>query len=342
MNSWFRPKKTVLLLGAGFTKDFGGYLSKEMWSLLFWQPEIQERPELRGFMNEVEYNYETVYDLIIKDSQFTAEQKLAFQQALNNAYRELDESICGTNSAQTARATSACRIILTRFTGAGRERGFIFSLNQDLFIERYFAAEGNFLIKIPGIHRNSWFRGNWVSPLQPPDEVQLPGPDLVKKTQDSFAEKSTERLVFLKLHGSYGWKSADGSDLLVVGHAKTETIAKEPLLNWYLELFRQVLNDGNRMLVVVGYGFGDEHINTVIAEAVNNSGLTLNVVTPKSAAEFKEEIDPLHGTSLPKPRANDILKAFVHTPHKITDFYLPGQSRPTPQGEQFLKSAGLL
>ena len=103
-------------------------------------PEIQERPELRGFMNEVEYNYETVYDLIIKDSQFTAEQKLAFQQALNNAYRELDESICGTNSAQTARATSACRIILTRFTGAGRERGFIFSLNQDLFIERYFAA----------------------------------------------------------------------------------------------------------------------------------------------------------------------------------------------------------
>jgi hypothetical protein len=114
---------------------------------------------------------------------------------------------------------------------------------------------------------------------------------------------------------------------LVVGHAKTDIINKEPLL---------------RLLVVVGYGFGDEHINAVIGDAVNSSDLRLHVVTPKSATEFREEINPLHGTSIPKPRADDILRAFVHTPHRITDFYLSGEARPTSQGIQFLKSVGLV
>jgi len=37
----------VLLTGAGFTKNFGGPLAREIWSLIFNNPRIQQTPSLR-------------------------------------------------------------------------------------------------------------------------------------------------------------------------------------------------------------------------------------------------------------------------------------------------------
>ena len=79
----------------------------------------------------------------------------------------------------------------------------------------------------------------------------------------------------IKLHGSFHWRSADGSNLLVVGTEKTAKIAVMLLLTWYAEIFRQVLAAGDVRLMVVGYGFGDEHIKAAIAEAVEKHGLTV-------------------------------------------------------------------
>ncbi len=53
---------------------------------------------------------------------------------------------------------------------------------------------------------------------------------------------------------------------MVIGHAKSEQIKCEPLLNWYFELFNQQLNVTNTKLLVIGYGFNDEHINKAISE----------------------------------------------------------------------------
>jgi phage-related protein len=77
----------------------------------------------------------------------------------------------------------------------------------------------------------------------------------------------------IKLHGSFNWRSPDGHNVMVVGTEKTAAIAGTPLLSWYIDIFKQVLSAGDVLLMIVGYGFGDEHINAAIAEAVERHGL---------------------------------------------------------------------
>ena len=96
----------------------------------------------------------------------------------------------------------------------------------------------------------------------------------------------------MKLHGSVGWRSADGSELLIVGTTKSAAIENEPLLRWYSDLFKKVLHAGDRNLVVIGYGFGDPHINAVIADGIKQHGLRLYLVTPQSPDEFYAQLVP--------------------------------------------------
>ena len=77
----------------------------------------------------------------------------------------------------------------------------------------------------------------------------------------------------VKLHGSFNWRTAEGRNALVVGTAKAGQVAASKLLTWYHDIFRRVLCAGGVRLLLVGYGFGDEHINAVIADATQNHGL---------------------------------------------------------------------
>jgi hypothetical protein len=52
---------------------------------------------------------------------------------------------------------------------------------------------------------------------------------------------------------------------MVIGYGKRGRTEKEPLLAWYLQLFKEVLNAGDVNLVTIGYGFGDDYINGLIA-----------------------------------------------------------------------------
>jgi hypothetical protein len=65
--------------------------------------------------------------------------------------------------------------------------------------------------------------------------------------------------------------------LLLEEPDKTRQIADFPLLSWYSDIFKAVLCAGDVRLMIVGYGFGDEHINAVIAEAVEKHGLKVFV-----------------------------------------------------------------
>lgn len=69
----------------------------------------------------------------------------------------------------------------------------------------------------------------------------------------------------IKLHGSFNWRSSDGHNVMVVGTEKTAAIARMPLLSWYMDVFKQVLNAGDVRLMIIGYRFGDEHVNATIA-----------------------------------------------------------------------------
>ena len=127
----------------------------------------------------------------------------------------------------------------------------------------------------------------------------------------------------MKLHGSVGWRSADGSELLIVGTTKSAAIEDEPLLRWYSDLFKKVLHAGDRNLVVIGYGFGDPHINAVIADGIKQHGLRLYLVTPQSPDEFYAQLVPRHGvvTRPIDPRCEEIWNGlagyYVQSAHQL-------------------------
>ncbi len=113
--------------------------------------------------------------------------------------------------------------------------------------------------------------------------------------KNKFSSKSSSLLkegsyFLIKLHGSYNWKSYDGSDMMVIGRGKRKQIHKEPLLTYYYDLFKEVLFQDQRRLLVIGYGFGDEHINSVLSEAVREHKLKIYILSPESPKSFKEKL----------------------------------------------------
>ena len=94
----------------------------------------------------------------------------------------------------------------------------------------------------------------------------------------------------IKLHGSYNWTSFDGSDIMVIGRGKKEQIQKEPLLKHYFEIFEEVLSQGQRRLLIIGYGFGDDHINRIISDAVKYHLLKIYVLSPESPEKLKKKL----------------------------------------------------
>ncbi len=155
---YYTPPRTVLLTGAGFTNSFGGLLGKEMWEAIFNQGRIQAGPKLRKRMLE-QMNYEAFYSEVMTGLDYDAEEKDAVAAAVREAYAQMHRHLCRQGGSQySASAAAVCSRFVARFEGWDRERGFFFTLNQDLFIEKHFRSDSR-LLKIPGMHHPQWFNG---------------------------------------------------------------------------------------------------------------------------------------------------------------------------------------
>ena len=295
MSTSIRPAKNVLLTGAGFTKPFRGYLASEMWALILNEPEIHTFPLLRNCLLD-KRNFEVAYDHVLAGD-YGKEEKRAFVKALRRAYQHLHRSTCEKFQIP---ARELCRLVVAKFGQVEEgERGFIFTLNQDLFLERHFSTD-DCDISIPGLRRDDWFNSRHSNPFPIEPAVDLLKNDKVEELKATFWSDKRSKLVYVKLHGSLGWRAADGSEPLIVGTTKSSAIEKEPLLRWYSDLFKKVLHAGDRNLVVIGYGFGDPHINAVIAEGIKEHRLHLYVVTPQSPDDFYDQLVPRH-TAVTRP-----------------------------------------
>ncbi len=149
-------------------------------------------------------------------------------------------------------------------------------------------------------------------------------------------QQSRENFAYIKLRGSYGWVSQDGLDRIVVGTAKATIIEKEPLLRWYFGLFQEVLSHQERNLVVIGYGFGDEHINQLIARSIKGSALRLFVISPRQPKDFKDLCTPSRPCA---PHGQDIWEGlYGFYPGRVTDFYKDHEGGMLPPGDVFFGS----
>lgn len=337
----YSPVKTVLLTGAGFTKSFGGYLGSEMWAAILRQPEIQDDDALRRRLLDVPgLNFEMFYDEVETLSHYTPEQKDRVRAALQRAYKEMDDII---RSNDRSKAT-AIQYFLKQFAGSNetRTRGFVFTLNQDLFMERFYVGDKD--MRLPGIATKAeWFKGStaeWKYALQLPSRAE------VTKYKDEFWRKGQCPLMYIKLHGSFLWKSEDGSDAMVIGYGKKGRMEKEPLMDWYLQIFDEVLKQGGMNLVIIGYGFGDDHINALIGRAVKDHRLRLTVICPTEPSGFREQVikAPAPSDFSPYESLGDIIweGLFRYYPATVGDFYSTGTSTLPAQGVSLFRAVGLL
>lgn len=248
-------------------------------------------------------------------------KKTAITTAIFQAYETLDDIVrqwlFGNTSPYPVNIYGVNKMI-ELFAGDQQQLGFFFTLNQDLFIERHFKTITKNLLhpcvkKIPDVHKII----DGLS-LDDNDHVILPTKEEVDSKLPTQYYKNT--LHYIKLHGSYGWVSSDGNKRLVIGKNKKVQIASEPLLAAYFDLFKRVLFDGNKKLSVIGYGFRDDHINEIIADAIKRYGLKLYVISTNDHAHFIKEIKKV-------AFGNDMLTGLSgYFPYGLLDIFPSDQS----------------
>ena len=201
-----------------------------------------------------------------------AADRRALEQALLDAFLSIDREISRPDRDPWINHYKVQEML---FGFGGRlgqkvDTGFMFTLNQDLWPERYLYnnpphCPGPVL---PALHRGPNQR------LFTTDIGAYSSEFIMRPFTDPAANESLRgRFNVIKLHGSFNWRTDDGRNAMVVGSNKGGQIEDISLLSWSWQIFRSVLSAGDVRLTIVGYGFGDEHVNAAIADAVENHGL---------------------------------------------------------------------
>ena len=295
----------ILLVGAGFSRNWGGWLASEVFNALLAFPDIQGDQYLRnllwsnqhtgGFENalaDVQRAYLQDAAAPGHDLQVLQHAVLYVFQGMSNAYLE----IRGIEFQQ--HINRMLRTFLVRFDA-------IFTLNQDVLLDHHYLNANLGLTapqrwpnggQLPGMRRipnqqhafpaPSWGRDAWV-PLQPAEFLIRP-----------LAQP------FFKLHGSTNWRDTQGGQMLVIGGDKSQAIQSHQVLTWYFERFEDYLNRPNTKLMVIGYGFRDPHINRPIIDAISNSGLRFFVINSLGANVVKYA-NPSFGGAIYAPNELD-------------------------------------
>ena len=275
----------AVLTGAGFTKNFGGFDSREMRQCIQGHSAVKNTPRIKALLDQEE-NFETAYASVIDNTEFTPEEIGAFRIALESAYKVMEERICTCHMQSTTMHLSRLgQLVHTISKYTGSERAFWFTLNQDLFLERQkrWKAAG-----VPDLFTSESQRLNPA----PPQSYRLPD---AEKSRDLIQAELSGAIqghvgpAYIKLHGSMSWESYTGKPGMVLGINKMERIRAEPLLDEYYKIFEGYFQEENRRLVVIGYSFRDQHINDVLLDAVRR-GLRLIVVSTGNEAAFRENL----------------------------------------------------
>jgi hypothetical protein len=264
------PTNHFLLLGAGFSRNWGGWLACEADEYLLGHALVEGQIRELLWRHRTTGGFEAALSALQGSGTGMSPVLANFQAALTDMFRHMDEAFAsiGTLNFSTHRELQVTEF-LARFDA-------IFTLNQDLLMERHYfpcvetACQGRWNgLHLPGIksdEEGSTDR-DWVlrrCAPRPSSEFTLH-----KKMQP-----------YLKLHGSWNWADPETGQLLVLGGNKPELIARRPLLDFYHGEFESHLSRPDSKLLVIGYSFRDEHINRAIAAAVESAGLKLFIIDP--------------------------------------------------------------
>jgi hypothetical protein len=268
--------KHVLLLGAGFSKNWGGWLVSEAFGFLIGCPSLdadikkllwdhKDKDGFEGALDELQTDH-------IRNPDGRTEERLQrLQSAIALMFSEMDKAFAGANFEFQSEIAYHVRTFMVRFDA-------IFTLNQDLLLERHY-LDGNVQLssvgkwkgwQIPGMKK---LRGTETSVFEPNSCTWSP----TVPNEWALSEKLQP---YFKLHGSSNWVDGHGVQLLVMGGNKSTTIQQHEILRRYFEIFVEYLSSEDVRLMVIGYNFGDGHINRVILDSTLKNGLKLFIADP--------------------------------------------------------------
>jgi hypothetical protein len=285
----------ILLLGAGFSRNWGGWLASEAFEYLLGCPEISRNQHLREVLwrNQPIGGFESALAEIQNDFKRDPSTNTGhlndIQNAVTRMFNDMNKGFFENGNFEFQKFQQLVRAFLTKFDA-------IFTLNQDLLLEHQYIDQNVNLLsnrrwngsELPGMtripnsdvaYRESWAQSTWMP-----------------ATQQEFRLSSNCQPYF-KLHGSSNWKEAHGGSMLIMGGNKIFEIGMSPLLSWYHQLFEESLSRSNTRLMVIGYGFRDTHINRMIMHAVNEHGLQMFIIAPEGS-DLARTVNPTHRAAI--------------------------------------------
>jgi hypothetical protein len=271
----------LLLTGAGFSFNWGGYLASEAFEFLLSITDGDD--DLRSLLWRGHQAGLAFEDILAKlqlefESGWTAQREQDLRN-LTSAVQRMFASMTLAFSQTTFELQPADEKIgvvnfLAKFDA-------IFTLNQDTLLgQQYFPRVGQdtFLQSLQSAGYIAAYRPGIVRALDSStygtlaDRIELYRPD---ENLDLLPHLQP----YIKLHGSIDIKQSDREMMLVIGGNKAASIAKQPLLEWYQKVFNARLRSKDARLMIIGYSFGDAHINQMIFSAVE-IGLKIFIVDP--------------------------------------------------------------
>jgi hypothetical protein len=265
--------KPILLLGAGFSRNWGGWLASEAFEFLLGCKEIRSNAQLKKLLwqHQPRGGFEEALADIQREAARSGplEDLKVFEAAIAKMFDSMNRGYSGFQSLEfTSSEWAWLHHFLLRFDA-------IFTLNQDYLLEKLYLAPTG-----PRVSDRRWTR--WHLPgmqtetlkgVEPPNNV-IWVPGAIKEVPNSQP--------IYKLHGSSTWRDPAKGSVMILGANKEASIQSHEILRYYADEFRKRLSEKGARLMVIGYGFRDLHINTVITDAVRK-GLQFYVIDPRGS-----------------------------------------------------------
>src|SRR5690348_9913573 len=114
-------KNTILLTGAGFTANFGGFLAREMWSKIFNNPLLDSAGNIKLAMRD-NFDFEKIYSSVFDDRRSYPQGEMdIYKKAVTEAYLSMNDIL----------------------VDIARRQSKVFESNVSQFLSNFFNEEGN-------------------------------------------------------------------------------------------------------------------------------------------------------------------------------------------------------
>lgn len=271
---------TYLLLGAGFSANYGYPTARDLEQLILGKQEVQQDSELR----KIVLNNSQGFEYALEELRCLAENGNSEDMNRYKLFQKLIKDIFCTLNAKHGFFINPFENgnmgkFLHKFDG-------IFTLNQDLLIEILTDGTTAEFLQ-PGIKSRDWKNENPLNSIRSKEHIYT----YIKKLLPEVDLPQAQALAkfYIKLHGCTNIVTEDG-DLMVMGCNKEDLINSHYLLRYYFDIFKDKLFESQGRLLIIGYSFRDKHVNSVLMEAIER-GLKFYICDPSTELNLKNIVE---------------------------------------------------